>query len=134
MRADGEITREVFMLKKENTENTISKLREEIAELEPDEVESEIDEVTSKEKITILKYALEQYTDFDSEDDVPESVIEAFVEKIVVRKDGFNWYLRFNPEENPKECYVDGKRKNGAIVSSFCSPQHRQQSLRRMHN
>ena len=134
MRADGEITREVFMLKKENTENTISKLREEIAELEPDEVESEIDEVTSKEKITILKYALEQYTDFDSEDDVPESVIEAFVEKIVVRKDGFDWYLRFNPEENPKECYVDGKRKNGAKVSSFCSPQHRQLSLRRMHN
>lgn len=134
MRADGELARDIFILKKESTENSISQLKKELAELEPSEIESEIDEVTSKEKITILKYALDQYTNFDSDADIPESVIEAFVKKIIARKDGFDWYLRFNPEESPMGCLVDGKRKRGAKVSAFCLPQHRQLSLRRMHN
>lgn len=127
MRADGEITRDTFISKKEEIENSISKLNNEIAELEPTEIKDEIDEATSKEKITILKYALEQYMNFEDDSDIPEQVIEAFVEKIVAHKDGFDWYLRFNPEDNPMECSVEGKRKNNATVSSFSSTQLRQQ-------
>lgn len=124
MRADGEIARDIFISKKKDIEDRIFKLNNEIKELSP-EVVGEYEDASHEEKITILKYALEQYTNFNAESDIPESVIEAFVKKIVARKDGFDWYLRFDPDGNPKNCYVDGKRKKGAKVSSFCSPQHR---------
>ncbi len=34
-----------------------------------------------RKKITVLGYALEQYTHYDENEDIPDSVIEAFVEK-----------------------------------------------------
>ena len=43
----------------------------------------------------MLQYALERNTNIDEGQNVPESVIEAFVVKIVVSKDGYDWYLRF---------------------------------------
>ena len=67
---------------------------------------------------------MEQYTNWDDKD-VPESVIEAFVVKIVASKDGFDWYLRFsgNPDD-PLHCTVGGKRKSTAKISvaGECSP------------
>ena len=44
--------------------------------------------------------------------DVPESVIEAFVTKIVVSKDGFDWYLSFDGDpDDPLHCQIeDGGR------------------------
>ena len=60
-----------------------------------------------KEKLTVLQYALERYTNIDQGQDVPESVIEAFVVKIVVSKDGFDWYLRFDGDpDKPLHCQL----------------------------
>ncbi len=76
------------------------------------------------EKLTVLQYALEQYTNWDDKD-IPESVIEAFVVKIVASKDGFDWYLRFNGNpDDPLHCTVGGKRKSTATISvaGECSP------------
>ena len=43
---------------------------------------------------------------------MPESVIEAFVTKIVVSKDGFDWYLRFDGDPNdPLHCKIEEKRR-----------------------
>ena len=62
--------------------------------------------------ITLLQYALEQYTNCDEGQNVPESVIEAFVTKIVVSQNGFDWYLRFDGDpDDPLHCKIEGKRK-----------------------
>ncbi len=113
MRADGEITREVFKKKKEDVEAAIRKLQAELEELQPkDVVEEDID---YEHKITILREALNEYVDFDSDNDISDEVIEAFVEKIVVSKNGFDWYLRLSPDEPPKRYTVDGRKQNATV-------------------
>ena len=58
-------------------------------------------------------------------EDVPESVIEAFAVKIVVSKDGFDWYLRFDGDpDKPRHCKLEGKRKSTTkvVVTQDFSP------------
>ena len=51
-------------------------------------------------------------------EDVPESVIEAFVVKIVVSKDSFDWYLRFDGDpDKPLRCSLKGKRKTTTKIT-----------------
>ena len=115
MRAEGEISKEIFKQKTAELETTILKLQTEIAELEV--VKPEIEITDYAEKLTVLQYALEQYTNWD-DNDVPESVIEAFVVKIVASKDGFDWYFRFNGNpDDPLHCTVEGKRKSTTQIS-----------------
>ena len=110
MRADGDLSRELFRAKCAELEPRMQQLQQEIdtlsAEAQPKEV------VDYKEKLTVLQYALEQYTHRDEGQDVPESVIEAFVVKIVVSQDSFDWYLRFDGDpDKPLRCSLKGKRK-----------------------
>ncbi|MBQ8241680.1 MAG: recombinase family protein [Bacteroides sp.] len=123
MRAEGELSREMFRMKCAELEPKIQTLQAEIEALsaaaEPKEV------VDYTEKLTVLQYALEQYTNIDEGQNVPESVIEAFVVKIVVSKDGFDWYLRFDGDpDKPLHCQIDGKRKQTTkiMVSTGISP------------
>ena len=49
---------------------------------------------------------LESYTNFENETVIPDSILEAFIERIVVYKDSFDWHLRINDNSNntiPKE-------------------------------
>lgn len=122
MRADGEISKEVLRAKSNELAPKIEKLKAEIAELEKVKQEPIIENY--EEKLTVLQYALEQYTNAD-DNDIPESVIEAFVIKIVVSKDGFDWYLRFDGDPNdPLHCATEGKRKSNTkiIVAGEHSP------------
>lgn len=124
MRADGEITREVFKSKKEEIESRLIKIQSEIEELQPQEDIQE--DVAHDDKIKVLKYYLEQSVTPNDDADLPEDVIKAFIVKVVVHEDGFDWYLRFSPDDEPPHSLnIDGKRKNSAKVSSLCSPQHR---------
>ena len=71
-----------------------------------------------KEKLTVLQYALERYTNIAQGQDVPESVIEAFVVKIVVSKDSFDWYLRLDGHpDKPLRCSLKGKRKTTTKIT-----------------
>ena len=46
------------------------------------------------------------------------SVIEAFVVKIVVSKDSFDWYLRFDGDpDKPLRCSLKGKRKTTTKIT-----------------
>lgn len=123
MRAEDEISKDLFKKKTSELELTMQKLDSEIKELESKQkLEIQIEDYA--EKLTVLQYALEQYTNWDDKD-IPESVIEAFVVKIVASKDGFDWYLRFNGNpDDPLHCTVGGKRKSTATISvaGECSP------------
>lgn len=117
MRADGEISKDIFSKKKSDIESQLLSLHEQIEQLSPYEQDAELDEPDYENKITMLKYALEQYVNFNSDDDIPESVVEAFVEKIVVHEDSFDWYLRFdNIGGTPKKYGVSGKKGNAEVV------------------
>ena len=128
MRADGEISKEMYFSKKEETEKEIKTLQEELESLAPISVVEEAPKENVVARLSTLKKALQNYADFDTEDDVPDNIVDAFVEKVVVSKDGFDWYLRHSPE-SPVSCSVEG-RKGKANISfapntPFTSSQHR---------
>lgn len=125
MRADGEITREMFQEKQSEIQNKLSKLREEILNLKPEEESVSEDEATHEEKITLLKYYMNKSITPQQDEDIPEDVIRAFVEKIIVHEDGFDWYMRFDPDKSPETLNIEGRNRKSAKVSSLCSPQHR---------
>lgn len=120
MRAEGEIDKDAFTAKTAEIKAEITKLNAEIEELEAKQ--NKEPEITDyKEKLTVLQYALEQYTNAD-ENDIPESVIEAFVEKIVVSQDGFDWYLRFDGDPNdPLRLKTEGKKRKNSSVTTVGS-------------
>ncbi|MDD6276092.1 MAG: hypothetical protein PUB20_04645 [Clostridia bacterium] len=118
MRAEGEIDKETFAAKTAETKDAIVKLTAEIQELEA-KMNKEPVITDYKDKLTVLQYALEQYTNAD-ENDIPESVIEAFVVKIVAKQDGFDWYLRFDGDPNdPLHLKTEGKRRKDSAVIPF---------------
>ena len=123
MRADGEITRDIFKAKKQEIEDRLLAIQNELNQLQPQE--EAIDDATHDEKIKILKFYLEQSVNPDAMENIPEDVIRAFIVKVVVHENSFDWYLRFSPDKPPKSLCIDGKRKTTAKVSSLCSPQHR---------
>ena len=56
---------------------------------------------------------------------MPESVIEAFVTKIVVHPDSFDWYFRFDGDpSDPLRCKIEGKRRTTTkiVVAGVNSP------------
>ncbi|MBQ3021903.1 MAG: recombinase family protein [Clostridia bacterium] len=123
MRADGEITRDIFKAKKQEIEDRLLAIQNELNQLQPQE--EAIDDATHDEKIKILKFYLEQSVNPDAMENIPEDVIRAFIVKVVVHENSFDWYLRFSPDKPPKSLCIDGKRRTTAKVSSLCSPQHR---------
>ena len=117
MRAEGDIDKDSFTQKTSELRAEIRKLSDEIEALE-DKQNYEPEIVDYKEKLTVLQYALVQYTNPD-ENDIPESIIEAFVEKIVAKKDGFDWYLRFDGDPNdPLHLKTEGRRRQNSSVST----------------
>ena len=117
LRTDDVISKEEFQNRVASVDKEIESVYNDITELERRQnPETEI--VDYDEKLTVLQYALERYTNFDDNKDVPPNVIEAFVEKIVASKDGFEWYLRFDGDPNdPLKCSFDGKRKEKATLN-----------------
>ena len=123
MRSEGDISRELFRSKCAELEPRIKNLQEEIDKLTAASKPKEV--VDYREKLTVLQYALEQYACPDEGQDVPESVIEAFVTKIVVHPDGFDWYFRFDGDpSDPLRCKIEGKRKTTTkiVVAGANSP------------
>ena len=134
MRSDGEIDKADFIKRKTDAEQKHMELQNKIAELEAEQNKT-APVIDYKEKLEVLRYALEQYTNFDDDGDIPDNVVEAFVEKIVVSKDGFDWYLRFDGDPNdPIHLKTEGKRKNkteiidpkvaapsGALLTTGCN-------------
>lgn len=116
MRADGEITRDVFKAKSEKINDEIEKLQIEINELLPPSQNEEIDK-NYEHKINVLRFFMDQAVDFDNIEIIPDSIIEAFVEKIIVSENKCSWYLRFGLDpDNPTELSVSGKKDNAEVT------------------
>ena len=123
MRADGDLSKDMFRMKSEELEPKMQKLQKEIEELSQKREPKVIEHY--KEKLTILQYALSQYSCPKEGEDVPESVIEAYFSKIVVKKDGFDWYIRINGDpDKPLHCKLEGKRRSTTkvVVTQDFSP------------
>ena len=114
MRMDGEVTADVFISSSNEIREMIDKLKSEIAALTADAPEETVSDY--EDKITLLKFALEQYNHFDEDREIPDSVLEAFVEKIVIFEDHFEWYLRFGSPGCPTKCGVNGKANENPTV------------------
>ena len=118
MRADGEITKEVFNEKSTAINADIDKLQNEITELLPSP-KAEEDDPLYEDKLALIKHCIEQMADFENIDRISDSVIKAFVKKIVVHENSIDWYLRFgsNPDK-PKSVNVKGKKGSAKVVET----------------
>lgn len=81
-------------------------------------IEEDLSEEEMNEKLTILKYGLEQDFNFSTHN-IPDEVIDAFVDQIIVYKDCFVWKLKLF--DDTVRLTVNG-RKNNATVSLVESP------------
>lgn len=107
MRAEGDIDKEMFRSKKQEIEERVAKLTEEIKGLQPEKEPTSNEDYSAK--LLELRKRLKEYTGFDYSV-IPESIVEAFIERIWVSKDEFRWYLRtgnkvegeFDPDDHIK--------------------------------
>ena len=123
MRAEGDLSRELFRSKCNEVEAKIHSLEEEIEALTAEKQPREVVDYT--EKLTVLQYALREYTYRNEGENIPDSVVEAIVTRIMASKDGFDWYLRFDGDpDKPLHCQVQGKKKQTTkiLVSTGISP------------
>ena len=101
MRAEGDIDKGLFRCKRQEVDDRIAKLTEEIGLLQPEKEQISTEDYTVK--LQELRDRLKEYTGFEYSV-IPESVVEAFIERIWVSKDELRWYLR------------TGKNSSGAFV------------------
>lgn len=108
MREDGDIDAAYFRKRKEILDADIDKLTDEVDALRvssPEAVRSDFTTVLKD-----LRQRLESYVSCDTRM-IPESVVEAFVEKIQVSKDEFRWYLRRSDAKRNDENFMDNRIK-----------------------
>ena len=125
MRADGELTAEEYKEVRAQAEAKRNAAKKQKDALLPPTTEDNVD-LDWKKRLEILKSALDEYKELDEDRDIPEEIIDAFVEKIIVHEDCTEWHLRFRPE--PVLCSVSGSHKKGDSTPHFCLQQDRLQS------
>ena len=92
MCSEGDISREVFRQKKQKLEDQISNLEKTNTECRQQILESE-DGSEKQKRIDSLSEFIKMKA-FDPRAKIPETMINAFVDKIVYDKGVFSWYLR----------------------------------------
>ena len=115
MRMEGEIDKAKFNEKKEHIEKEKERLNNMLLSYH---IEEDLSEEEMNEKLTILKYGLEQDFNFSTHN-IPDEVIDAFVDQVIVYKDCFVWKLKLF--DDTIQLTVNG-RKNNATVSLVESP------------
>lgn len=114
MRMADEITREIFLEKKQFIEAKIESLQNQLSNYE---IKVAITDEELERKLKVLQYGLQQ--DFEFSARIPESIIDAFVNEIIPCKDYFIWKLCFTDDDI--RCLVEG-HKNNASVSLVDTP------------
>ena len=96
MRADGDIEKQQFQNMKADIDAQMQALQEQIDKLSPPENDPTEEPLNYEQRIITLRKCLEEYLNFNTDADIPEQVVGAFVEKIVVHDNAFDWHLRYN--------------------------------------
>lgn len=115
MRMEGEIDKAKFNEKKEHIEKERERLNNKLLSYH---IEEDLSEEELNDKLTILKYGLDQDFNFSTHN-IPEEVIDAFVDQVIVHKDCFIWKLKLSGDT--VKLKVNG-RKNKSTVSLVESP------------
>lgn len=111
MRMDGEIEKEVFLEKKMRIDEKIVNLENKLCEYELLE-DTKCDNI--EERLKSLQAIMKSEWNF-SRQEIPEEVIDTFVDSIIVYQDHFEWNLKLT--EEAIRCKVDGtKRKNEVLL------------------
>lgn len=133
MRMAGEIEKDRYDEKREQILKEQQQLKEQLELIDND---IEVSDDIYKSKIEVLKYGLEQKFNFSTKH-IPEEVIDAFVDEIIVCRDGFIWKLKLNTDDSLK-LQVNGRRNNYNIsqteLSSDSQLLDRQQSQKKLTN
>lgn len=122
MRMAGEIEKDRYDEKREQILKEQQRLKE---QLEMIDEEIGISDDIYQDKVEILKYGLEQNFNFSTKH-IPEEVIDAFVQEIIVCKDGFIWKLNLIPDDELK-LQVDGRTNNYTVTQTELSSDGAQQ-------
>lgn len=93
---EGDLSKEEFRKKKEQYEHRIAELDISLQELVKKAEEERRSAENLDKRVRSLINGLKSKLDHidDEMHEIPDGIIDAFVEKIVVRGDGFDWYLR----------------------------------------
>lgn len=109
MRMEGEIDKAKFNEKKEYIEKEKERLNNMLMSYH---VETDLSDEELDNKLTVLKYGLEQDFNFSTHS-IPEEVIDAFVDQIIAYKDCFVWKLKLF--DDTIKLKVDGKKNNATV-------------------
>lgn len=129
MRSDGEISKEEFILKKHEYDDKIEEINNRLSELTQDEV---VEDYATRMKM--WKECLDKMLNFQDAEKIPEYIIDAMVDYILVDGDTFKWKLRFLPDDDDYNLKIKGTRERNSSITdaksgdflAFCYGQHRQ--------
>lgn len=128
LRVEGDISKEVYEEKKGVFKKQIGYIDSELLKRD---VKNSAIVSNVKTQIQLLTDLLEKKYDVIS-GDIPEDIVETFIDQIVVHDDYFEWRLRTSTE--PVLCKVEGNAKDNTIIflendSHKVATQYRQLSL-----
>lgn len=132
LRLSDEIDQEDYSRKREELNALYTQSEERISEiLNCQDIEDDIEA-----RVRAMKEVIEGERDFDFSR-IPEEIIDAFVEKIVVHEDYLEWHLKFDKTTSLKLSCI-GQKKNAEVVSidettPISVHQHRLQSSTRLN-
>lgn len=134
MRLNETIDAEKYDIKRKELIKQQEEVKNKLESMNAGEVDEDVD---LEKKLSLLKLALEQKFDFEGYE-IPDSVIDAFVDKIVVYKDKFEWHLTLL-EKYDKVMYsnTSGRKLKPTVEvwddsadPNNSEPQHRLQSTK----
>ncbi len=113
LRLSDDITPEVYKEKIAELNAERKKIEQRLLTLKSEEGDEGEDSV--EKRLEILKYAMDKNFTYDSYN-LPDPIIDAFVNKVVVHKDKFEWYLNvLDKSDINMLCSVKGDKKSQDI-------------------
>ena len=117
MRLAEEIEPAVYKEKLKELDEELEKLNKNIENLRPVRLSDSDDSI--EKRISLLKYTLEQNFNINTFD-IPNDILDAFIDKVVVEKDRFKFYLNLRDKENGViDTLIPGERRKKPDLNDY---------------